>query len=447
MAPLPYDAPPIDAYWMQGRDSGMYRLGPSGPPTKVVQGGCITTETIAASQKVQQIWPRDWKRLHRHRVFNSPIEQDVRPVVVENLTVQDAHLAINDKWLITGPAGSRLLGESGRAGKRERGKPEAVQELNTYFTQASKCMTDLPLWDADLADLDFVIEARNLKNYFHFVRDTFAVLPLVAELENFNGRIIIVAQDVTVPAFVTAHINAFFPELSARIIVEQAPMTFKRAIIAHYSDTSYFHDPAHKIDDLIPNHQDLSRGIVGTNLTKILNLNSYTRTLRKLRETAHARIADLSFDHLPRRFWVGRRATPGHDRSIKNEAEIIKKLAEFGFETVYFEDLSPFEQVGLMLNADIMISYHGAGFTNMLYAGGQTSVIELGTLQTANMRLDDFAAFAHVSQADYTVAVADYPEEFGDTIPPNRGHGIYPVGMSDHATRELIAYVKAMTDA
>lgn len=443
--PVPaYDAPAVDAYWMQGRDTGIFRLGPSRAPWKQVDGCCIATQTIAGSAKVQDAWTREWKALQRHRVFNASAEYNVCPVVVENLTVQDNNLAVNDKWLTTGPAGERLLGTTGRMAKRERGKPAAVEERNEFFKQASACMADLPEWTGDLSGLDFVIEARNLNNYYHFVRETFAVLSLVAELDGFTGRIVIVAQDVAVPAFVDAHIAAIFPELRDRIVIEQAPATFKRAIIAHYSDTSYFHDPANRIDGLIPEHQDLSRGIVGTNLTKILILNAYPRTLRKLRERAHAKIEHLTFDHFPRRVWISRRPVPGHDRSIKNEAEILQRLEPFGFKQMYFEDLAPLAQIGLMRDAEIMVSFHGAGFTNMMYAGGQASIIELGTLQTGRQRLDDFAGFAHVSQADYTVAVSDFSGDVGDTIPPMRGHGIYPVGMSDHATDALIAHIEKM---
>ena len=440
---LPYDAAALDAFWMPGRDSGIYRLGPATPPWTKSPCGTVASCTITNSPRITRLWNRGWDELLRDRWFTSPVETAVGPAVVENLAVRDSHLSVNGKWLTTGPAGARLLGAVGQAAKRARGKPAAVEELNAFFSEASKNTQDLPLWDADISGLDFVIEARNLKNYFHFVRETFAILSLIDELKNFTGRIVIVAKDRDVPAFVQAHIAAIFPELEDRIVVEQAPARFKRALIAHYSDTSYVHDRGNWIDGLIPAHQDLSDGQVDTNLARIIYLNSFQRSLRTLREAAFKRIEGMSFDYLPKRFWVSRRAGQGNDRTIENEGQILRQLAPLGFRQILFEDLSPLEQVGIMRDADMMVSYHGAGFTNMLYAGSQARIIELGTLQTARQRLDDFAAFVHVSRADYTVAVADFPEEFGTSIPPMRGHGIYSVRMSEAAIANLVGLIQS----
>ncbi|MEN8918101.1 MAG: glycosyltransferase family 61 protein [Octadecabacter sp.] len=440
----PYDTAAPDAYWMPSRDGGIHRLGPMPAPWAKVRGGTIKSITLSDKPRINRRWSREWAAQQSDKQFTSAVETDVRPVVVENLTVRDTHLAVNGKWLVTGPAGARLLGTTGRAAKKARGQDASVEELNAFFTQASQHPSELPLWQGDIAGLDFVIEARNLKNYFHFVRETFSVLALIADLDGFTGRIIIVAQDRDVPAFVLAHIAAIFPELRDKVDVHQAPATFERAIIAHYSDSSYFYQHEDKIDGLIPDHQALAKGEIGTNLMKLIILNSYPRSLQKLREVAHKRIEDQRFEHLPDRFWVSRRATPGHDRTIENEDEILALLEPYGFKKIYFEDYAPLTQVGLLRDADIMISYHGAGFTNMLYAGPQARIIELGTLQTARLRMDDFTGFANASQADYTVAVADFPDEFGDDIPPMRGAGIYPVRMSDAAVANLIALVKTL---
>ncbi len=441
---LPYDTPALDAYWMPSRDGGIHRLGPMPAPWATVRGGTIKTTTLSDKQRISRLWSREWKALKSDKQFTSAVETDVRPAVVENLTVSDTHLAVNGKWLVTGPAGARLLGATGRAAKKARGKDATLTELNAFFTQASQQPSELPLWEGDIKGLDFVIEARNLKNYFHFVRETFSVFALIADLKGFTGRIIIVAKDRDIPTFVLSHIAAIFPELRDKVDVHQAPATFERAIIAHYNDTSYFYQPDAKIDGLIPANQSLAKGEIGTNLVKLVILNSYPRSLRKLREVAHKRIEDQRFEHLPDRFWVSRRSTPGHDRTIENEDEIIALLEPYGFKKIYFEDYAPLTQVGLMRDADIMISYHGAGFTNMLYAGTQTRIIELGTLQTARLRMDDFTGFANASQSDYTVAVADFPDEFGNDIPPMRGAGIYPVRMSDAAVEKLIALVKTL---
>lgn len=66
-----------------------------------------------------------------------------------------------------------------------------------------------------------------------------------------------------------------------------------------------------------------------------------------------------------------------HRRKIVNEDELIQLLSTFGFSTVYMEDLSFFDQRSLMNGAQLLISNHGAGLTNMLFMKEGSSVIEL----------------------------------------------------------------------
>jgi hypothetical protein len=54
-------------------------------------------------------------------------------------------------------------------------------------------------------------------------------------------------------------------------------------------------------------------------------------------------------------------------RRVANEAEIVALLATFGFETIWMEDLSFRQQVELILQAEAIVSPHGAGLGCMLY--------------------------------------------------------------------------------
>lgn len=64
-------------------------------------------------------------------------------------------------------------------------------------------------------------------------------------------------------------------------------------------------------------------------------------------------------------------------RRIVNEDGVIALLKDYGFETVYFEDLSFDEQAIISLHTKYLISNHGAGLTNMLFMREGSSVLEL----------------------------------------------------------------------
>ena len=64
-------------------------------------------------------------------------------------------------------------------------------------------------------------------------------------------------------------------------------------------------------------------------------------------------------------------------RKIVNEEDLVAILKEYGFKTVYFEDYPFEEQVKIALDAQYLISNHGAGLTNMLFMKSGSSVFEL----------------------------------------------------------------------
>jgi hypothetical protein len=75
------------------------------------------------------------------------------------------------------------------------------------------------------------------------------------------------------------------------------------------------------------------------------------------------------------RIYISRRDA-GH-RRIVNEAEIEAYLTRLNFKTVQLEYMSFENQVALFANAHVVISSHGAGFTNLIYAPDSTCVIEI----------------------------------------------------------------------
>jgi capsular polysaccharide biosynthesis protein len=80
-------------------------------------------------------------------------------------------------------------------------------------------------------------------------------------------------------------------------------------------------------------------------------------------------------DATPPRLFVSRGRTG--TRRILNEDEVAAMLRPYGFERVVLEEL-PFErQVRLFSRAEIVVSAHGSGLTNLVFCRPGTSVIEI----------------------------------------------------------------------
>ena len=76
-----------------------------------------------------------------------------------------------------------------------------------------------------------------------------------------------------------------------------------------------------------------------------------------------------------RRIYVSRSRQP--IRRLLNEAAIGPLLREYGFETVFFEDLTFEEQVRLLHGTSVLVGVHGANLTNMLFMAPHATVVEL----------------------------------------------------------------------
>ncbi|MCP8968349.1 glycosyltransferase family 61 protein [Ectobacillus ponti] len=63
-------------------------------------------------------------------------------------------------------------------------------------------------------------------------------------------------------------------------------------------------------------------------------------------------------------------------RHVGNEGEVEALLKRFAFQTVYLEDMSLQEQIGLFSKARFIVAPHGAGLANLLFAPEGAKVLE-----------------------------------------------------------------------
>lgn len=385
----------------------------------------------------------------RHKAFRQIVEINTVPVVLEQASFRKSYTIAMGKCILSGAAGMRLLNQYRWVNENSPDNPE--EAVIRYFDdcRAQNTQAEIPLVDPALLEgLDFAIESRNTFNFYHFVTETLCQLCLLDELQ-FTGRVFIhfPNHEEKTRAFTRAFIETLFPELSGRVVFERAPKEYDRVISAHNLLCAFFQYPGERIgtlDDLAPSDVVWKGSRAERASQLILQMNSVDRNLLRLRERALKAIEGKDFSHLPKRFWVGRDPGQARDRTMKGEGDLFAMLQLFGFERVMFETLLPIEQIAIMANAEMMISYHGAGFTNMIFANAAATVIEIGTLQSAIYRWGDFWPLANVSMCRYISFFADYNTDDPLVDPSFSEDGIVPVALSRRGMAVILPFVVAV---
>lgn len=76
-----------------------------------------------------------------------------------------------------------------------------------------------------------------------------------------------------------------------------------------------------------------------------------------------------------KKFFISRRSNTG--RCIENENELSNILSQEGYETIYLEDYSVYQQADIFNSAKEIVAIHGAGLTNLIFCQPNTKLIEL----------------------------------------------------------------------
>lgn len=404
--------------------------------------------SISGHESMRTRTERFIRYTRQHKTFRKALEFMTAPVVLEQASFRKSYALAGGKCILNGASGFRLLNRYCWENELDDDDPEA--RLETYFSsrQVENKDRKVPVLDGPLPDdIDFAIECRNTFNYYHFISETLCQLCLLDDL-GFKGRVFIHFPndpEKTRP-FTSAFVSALFPELEGRVFFERAPKDYDRVLSSYNFINSYYHLPTEDfgaVDALAPS-DEMWKGPRATRSSQgLLSMNSIDSSLYLLRQRALDAIAGHDFSHLPRRIYVGRGQDQARRRELKGEEALTDLLSAFGFVQVTFEDLSPLEQIAMMANAEVMISAHGAGFTNMLFANPSALVIEIGTLQTAVHRWGDFWPLANVAGCRYVSFFADYNKDDPLTDPSFGVDGIVPPALTDHGLGVLMAFVAA----
>lgn len=443
---ISFEPEPEAFFFVPGRDPGMAFLQSPDWIWRTHETAAITGVPLSAHDEINEHIAGQVRRTRTMRQFEKLIEFNTVPVVLENVRFAKSFVSVGGKWLLNGASGTRL--RNSYTWKHPDPDNEIEDRSIAFFDdcQAKAGARPLQTTNEDIRDLDFAIECRNTFNYYHFVTETLCQLCTLDGLDH-RGRIFIHYPNKTPSGFVMGFIRALFPELADRVTLARTPARYDKVLSA-FNLRHYYYQTSDaevaSVDEFAPKGWVWRGRTAQRNSQSLLWQNAVDTNLIRLRERALRIVADHDASHLPRRFWVARSSDGARQRQMHGEEALTTLLRGYGFETLVFEELEPIEQIAAMANAEIMISYHGAGFTNMLFAAPDAHVIELGTLQTALYRWGDFQPHAHVAGCAYTSFFADHHADDPLKTPDFTVDGIVPVALPNERIATIVSFVATL---
>ncbi|MBO29119.1 MAG: hypothetical protein CML61_10265 [Rhodobacteraceae bacterium] len=438
---------PEELFCNPWQDEGIALLEPPAFQWKACAPGRIHGFAASAHEEIDKRITTLVSRARKERRFVQAVEWNIALAHVEGAQFRKSYKTVGERFVLSGASATRLLNRYRWANPED----DPAGTLARYFEdcRARNADRDLPVLDRRISPtVPFAIECRNSFNYFHFLTEA---LPQLTVLDgwDFRGDIYFHFPNRADKTrdFAAAFVAALFPEFEGRVRFEPVPKDYDEVLTAYDLFGGHRQSPEWQADALKEAAGPRSGWEPDDPLPRAqttLAMNSVSSGLRALRDRALKAVAELDTSHLPRRFFVGRDTRKSRARNMEGEDLLFEHLALFGFEYIVFESLSPLEQIALMANAEMMVSYHGAGFANMVFANPEACIIELGTLQTANLRWGDFWPHAHVSGCRYVSFFADYRKDDPLTDPEFSKDGLVPAALSEGAIGQVMAFVVSM---
>lgn len=148
--------------------------------------------------------------------------------------------------------------------------------------------------------------------------------------------------------------------------------------------------------------------LVPTRLARVASYNP--QVMRELRQFLLAAFPLLPHANLGERIYISRAKAPR--RKVLNEEAVVACLHYYKFVVVQLEDYSFAEQASIMARAQVLVSIHGAGLTNMLFMPVGSKVLEL------QMQDDGTNHYYYTLAADLAI---DYYYQFCEPSDPAKG--------------------------
>lgn len=144
------------------------------------------------------------------------------------------------------------------------------------------------------------------------------------------------------------------------------------------------------------------------------NAHHNVRFMKLYREWV--RRAVLSDESMTRqRLFIARRES-AIVRRVTNQQDVESLLAEYGFKTIYFEDMSFREQVTLSTYCEVMVAPHGAGLSHALFMDENSLVVEFFPFDR-QQSCDCFETLSLIPSHRYVALESKVPREGDIEVP------------------------------
>lgn len=375
------------------------------------------------------------------------LEIEAAPVLMRDVVFRNSYAAIDGRHVLNGASGDRLrtkFDADNKAGWRQ-------ERLLDYFRRCRRRSAEIqPETAPPSRRTPVAVELKNGTNFYHFLTETLGNLASFLG-DDSNEPIILHHGGAAPKGFVTGFIAAVYPELAHRIRFSDRRGKYDK-LRSVYNHRHYLYQVGDPLVEqalagagMDPRWMRLGHDPRGV---KRLRMNSFDSGQRLLRETALARLDPALLRDLPKRIYVARaeNSDAARSRGVEGQAALLEALAARGFERVYFEKMTPLMQIASMQAAEIMISPHGAGFANMLFARPEALVIEIGTRQTQLHRWGDFLSVAHAAGCRYATVFADVNTDGPDAV-PSVEDGLLGIRLGRRAIEQIATLVDGYGEA
>lgn len=228
------------------------------------------------------------------------------------------------------------------------GQPQACFfEALSYYQATEENAENLKMFDDD--KIYFVIHNRWQANYFHWINEAIYRLWLIKDKAASMTLLLPSKEQLSNVALDSLKIfnlkNIVYIPKDKSVQVRTLCLPPQKPVMESYNP-----EALNELRDMYVNYSDLEK----------IKTDSYER------------------------IYVSRKNA--RRRKIVNEEEVITALLRYGFNVIYCENYTFFEQVSLFSKAKYIAGNHGAGLTNMLFMPTGSTILELLKRKTNPVR-------------------------------------------------------------
>lgn len=406
------------------RHNGVKLIEPADDLLRPVPLGNVVAHNLVRNDRRRKALDVHVSDYFWHRRMMSGFSMKTVMAEVHRPGFKRAFMSSGGKVLLNGSAGDR-------ARNFVRKNMEYSEESLEYFRRSyGELSKPENIYSNAFHAEDCWIEVKNFYNFFHFLTESFHKVFVDREEMRSVRKIVLKSKSTRIEEFANLWIKDCEELIGGKVSIEVEQSVsdeMPSAVLTPMSSKHLLYQISGTHHGMIEGARPPGHSWLGYDSTphpvKVFGLNSFDDSLLDFRKA----VIDLAKKKIParwgRKIYAARSKGLLRNRVMKGEEGLIAALERRGFEVVYFEEMSPLEQIRCVSGARCVVMQHGAGMTNMLFANSNAHIFELGTYQTAMARWADFMPLCHAAQCHYhhIFLDMDFDNEDSDPVFANDG--------------------------